>query len=789
MIRNYLLVSLRNIFRHFFVSFMNIIGLSIGLACSMLILLWVSDELGFDRFHIKSGRIYRVEEDQHYSNGIFHVTVTPWPSGPVWKEKIPEIEQSCRIASAGSFLFRRNDKSFYEEKVSAVDSTFFEIFSFALLSGNPKKVLREPGSIVISDAMAEKYFGGEDPIGKTFQVNTNETFQVTGVMKKSPSNSSIEQDFLIPFDYMKNSQWYSESWGNNAIATYILLHESSDPVPVGKKLTQIVREHNPESITDFILFPFIRIHLYGYWGYGHKPGAILNVWIFSSIALLVLIIACINFMNLSTARSASRAKEIGLRKVNGAHRNNLVFQFYGESIVTTMIALAIAFVMVAMLLGPFNLISGKGFNESDLLTPEFISGMLFIMLFTGILAGTYPALVLSGFKPINTLKGAFSMGSKGSNFRRATVIIQFTLSIMLISGTIVIYRQLHLMQSQKLGYDKENLLYLPLRGDLKKAYPMIKEELLHEPAVKFISACSDPPQAIGSNSDNASWEGKPADMNVLISMAGVDFDYVETMGIEMKSGRAFSKAFSDDMHHDSLVSFLINEEMEKVMGLDNAVGAELRFGAKGQIVGVMKDFNFQSLHNKIEPLAISMWGGNSCNFMYIRINPGNAPATMKRLEKVWKRIMPIYPFDYHFVDEDFDKMYRTEERMGTLMNYFTALAILIACIGLFGLATFTVEQKTREVGIRKALGAPSYSIFRLFTREYLQLLLIAAIISVPMAWFLLSRFLQNYSYHTRLNGWIFISSVLITLVVAMAAISNQTFNAIRTNPAETLKHE
>jgi len=789
MISNYLLASWRNIFRHFSVSFMNIIGLSLGLACSMLIFLWVADELSFDHFHAKADRIYRVEEDQPYSNGNYHVVVTPWPSGPVWKEKIPEIELACRITSAGSFLFTRNDRSFYEEKVSAADSSFFEMFSFDLLSGDPKTVLQSPGSIVISTKMATKYFGNEDPMGKTLQVNTKEVFQVTGVMKKMPANSSMDQDFLVPFDYMKKSEWYSEEWGNNSIITYVLLRKNSSPLQVNKKLTQVVREHNPESDTDFVLAPFTRMHLYSYWGYGHKPGAILNVWIFSSIALLVLIIACINFMNLSTARSASRAKEIGLRKVNGAHRKNLIVQFYSESLLTTVISMAIAFLMVVLMLGPFNLISGKEFHIPDLLTPEFITGILFITLFTGILAGTYPALVLSGFRPIKTLKGSFSMGSKGGNFRKITVITQFALSIMLITGTIVIYRQLHHLQGQKLGYDKENLLYLPLRGDLKSAYPMIKEELLRVPVVKSITASTHPPQNIGSNSDGAYWEGKSPDLEILISMSGVDFDYVETMGIEMKSGRTFSKSYSVDTPHDTLASFLINEQMEKLMGMENVVGAQLRFGAVGPVVGIMKDFNFQSLHNKIEPLAISIWGSNYWNYMYIRINPGNLQTTMKQLEKAWNHIMPLYPFEYHFVDDDFDKTYRTEERMGTLMNYFAVLAVLIACIGLFGLATYTVEQKTREVGIRKALGAPSLTIFHLFTREFLQLLLIAAIVSVPVAWFLFSRFLQNYSYHTRLKAWIFIASALITLLVAMAAISYQTIRAIRTNPAETLKYE
>jgi predicted permease len=789
MFRNYLVIAFRNIARHFSVSFMNMAGLSIGLACAMLIFLWVADELGYDRFHRNAELIYRVEEDQHYSNGVYHVQVTPWPSGPVWRDQIPEIRNACRITSAGSFLFTWNDRSFYEEKVSAVDSSFFDIFSFELIAGNPKKALTLPGSVVISDEMASKYFGKENPIGKTFTINTKEVFQVTGVMKKMPSNSSIDQDFLIPFDYMKKSQWYSDQWGNNSITTYVMLRPNVETSKVNAKLTAIARQHNPESTTDFVTAPLTRLHLYSYWGFGHKPGAILNVWIFASIAILVLVIACINFMNLSTARSIARAKEIGLRKVNGAHRNNVLFQFYGESLLMAFLSMIIAFFLVLLLIAPFNTISGKAFHLNDLLSARFVVGMVVITFFTGLLAGTYPALVLSGFRPINTLKGNFSTGTTGITFRKVSVTIQFALSIMLIAGTIVIYRQLHLMQSQKLGYDKENLIYLPLRGDLKNSYPMIKEELLNEPVVKSITAGLDLPQQIGSNSDNAFWEGKSPDADILVSMSGVDFDYVETMGIAMKAGRSFSKAYPGDVSHDTTANFIINETMEKVMGLENAVGAKLKFGSYGTIVGVMKDFNFQTLHNKIEPLAISMWGPQFWNYMYIRINPGNLTETMKQLENAWKRIMPAYPFDYHFVDQDFDNMYRTEERMGTLMNYFAIFAILIAAIGLFGMATFTVEQKTREVGIRKALGAPATTIFHLFTWQFLQLLALATVISVPVAWYLLTHFLKNYSYHTTLNVWIFGISAVITVVVAMAAISYQTLRAIRTNPAETLKHE
>jgi putative ABC transport system permease protein len=788
--KRYLLIALRNIFRHRAISFITIFGLSLGVACSMFIFLWVSDELSFDRFHEKGNRLYRVEEDQEYSQGLFHVTVTPWPSGPVWKEKIPEIENACRMTGPGSLLFRRNDKTFYEEKISAVDSTFFSMFTFRLLAGDPHTVLKDPWSIVISDEMAKKYFGAEDPLGKSLQVNNAEMFQVSGIMKKMPANSSFDADFLIPFDYMKRLDYYSENWGNNSIATYVLLNKKADLATVGKKLTQIVKEHNPETTTKFMLFPFLDMHLYGYWGFGHTPGAILNIWIFSSIALLVLIIACINFMNLSTARSASRAKEIGLRKLNGAYRWNLIVQFFGESIIQTFIGMLLAFVLVALLLGPFNLLSGKTFMEAELVRPVFILSILVITIFAGILAGSYPALVLSSFKPINTLKAGMTGGSKGGLFRKTTVVVQFTISIILILFTFVTYRQLKYMQAKSLGFDKQNLLYVFMRGSIKDSYPVIKEEFSRETSIISVSASSNPPNSIGSNGDNIWWEGKSPSLHALVSMCSVDFDWTETMGIQMKSGRTFSKSFSMDIPHDTIGTFLINEQLEKIMGTDNAVGMQLKFGdTRGQVVGVMKDFHFSTLHSKIEPLAVWMWPARYWNFIYFRIKPGNLHETMAELESKWKQLMPLYPFDYHFLDQDVDKSYKAEERSGSLLKYFSILAILIACIGLFGLATYTIEQRTRELGLRKVLGATGSSLVFLIAGEFMQLLIIASIISIPLSWLFLKRYLGNYAYHTNLNIWIFVIAVLLAILVAALAISYQLLTAIRSNPAESLKYE
>ncbi len=790
MIKGYFQIVLRNNLRHKLVSFINIFGLSTGLAGCMFIFLWVSDELNFDHFNKLGDRLYRVEEDQPYSKGILHVNVTPWPSGPVWKEKIPEIENSCRMINAGSLLFRRNAKTFYEDKVLAVDSSFFRMFSVPLLAGNHQTVLRDPQTIVISDEMAHKYFGSEDPLGKSVEINNSEVFQVTGIMKKIPVNSSIEADFLIPFSYMKKSRWYSDNWSNNSIETYVLISKGTEPDQVNKKINNVVKEHNPEATTKFMLFPFLKIHLHGYWGFGRLPGSIVNIWILSSIALLVLIIACINFMNLSTARSATRAKETGVRKLIGAYRRELVLQFFGESMLHAITGMVLAIAFVAALLRPFDTLTGKTFRVTNLVTPAFITGTLIITIITSVLAGSYPAFILSSFKPINVLKVGMTNGTSGVFFRKITVVAQFIISMVLILFTIVSYRQLKFMQNKSLGYDKENLIYLQMKGNMIDNYPVIKQEFSGNPNIISVTACTNPPQNIGSNADNIWWEGKSPEEHSLVSMCGVDFDYAETMGIKMKSGRAFSKAYSMDIPHDTIGTFMINEQLEKLMGTNDAVGKQLKFGTtRGLIVGVMKDYNYQSLQTKIEPLAIWIWPNQYLNYIYFRIKPGNLAEIMVDIKKTWERIMPLNPFDYKFLDQEIDKMYRVEERTGILLKCFSVLAILIACIGLFGLATFTIEQRTRELGLRKVLGATGSSIVHLVSNEFMKLLLIASIISVPLSIFILQKYLSNYGYHIQLTIGIFILALFIAIMVGGMAISYQLFTAIRTNPAKSLKYE
>jgi predicted permease len=790
MVRNYILVAIRNILRQKAFSFINIFGLAIGLACTLLIFLWIQDELSFDKFHANSSTLYRVEQDQYYSGESYHVNVTPNPSGPVWKDEIPEIEDATRYTRPGGLLFKYEDKSFFENDIRAVDPSFLTMFTFPLKQGNIENVLEDPYSIVISEEVGQKYFGQEDPIGKSFRVNNQYDFKVTGVLEDLPHNSMLQFEMLIPFEFMKTRDGYSESWGSNSIFTYVQLFKNSPVDSVGAKLTQVVRSHNPESITDFMIAPFTKVRLHGYFGYGHSPGAIQFVYIFSAIALFVLVIACINFMNLSTARSASRAKEIGIRKVIGGKRKSIINQFLLESFILTIIALLAAIILVFLFIEVFNTISGKAISVNVLFKQEFILGTIFVAVVTGFLAGSYPAIFLSSFKPITVLKGKLASGAKRSFLRKGLVIIQFTLSIFLIAGTLIVYNQLNFMRNKKLGYNKDHLLYIPMRGGIKDSYKSIKNEFLKDSRILSVTTTSHVPTNIGSNSGGADWDGKDPEMTTLISISGVDFDYIKTLQIEMKEGRAFSEEFIADAGTDSTGNFLINEEVVKIMDVDSPVGMNFSFmGISGEIIGVMKNFHYQSVRNKIEPLAVFIAPKIYLDYILVRVQPDQVIQAMDYLEGTWGEVLPGHPFDYRFIDENLDNMYRTEARMGTLIKYFAIVAIFIACLGLFGLTSYTAEQRTKEIGIRKTMGATVPKVVFLLSTEFLVLVILSMIIAIPASWYFMDQWLQDYAYRTQLSWWIFAIAAVIVMIIAILTVSYQAIKTGLTNPAEALRYE
>ena len=798
MIKNYFLIAFRNLVRQKSYSFINIFGLAIGITAALLIFMWVYDEISFDRFHENLDRIYRVEQDQFYGGESYHVNVTPYPSGEGWAQDIPEIETAVRFAYYGNLLMSYELKAFYESGIVAVDSTIFSVFIFPLSAGDPETALTQPFSMVLTEELAQKYFGNEDPLGKPVRLDNKYDFTITGVLKKIPENSSFSPDILVPFDFTKTVGMYSDHWGTNSILTFVMLAENTDPVPVDEKLTNVVESHfdfdegeEEKYLTKFMLAPLKKMHLHAYFGYGHPPGQIQNVIIFITIGIFILLIAGINYMNLSTARSARRSREIGLRQVFGAKRKNVIFQFIGESMITTILAAVLSLVFVGLLHNKFNQLSGKEIEFSFLFTKEFILGLIGVILFAGSLAGAYPAIFLSRFLPVKVLKGALGEFSHKAWLRKVLVIVQFTLSIFLITGTLLVYKQLKHMQAKKLGYDKDHVFYIRMSDEINSSYSTICEVFKRNHEVVNISASGHLPSNIGSNSSGADWDGKDPEMRTLIGMSAIDFDYIETLKIPIIKGRSISREFPSDLANDSTGSWLVNEEVVKIMGVENPVGMRFSFSgvSQGRIVGVMKNFHFKSMRNKIEPLAIIAASTAYLRYILVRIGPGDIKHTLNQLEESWKEVLPNYPFDYHFLDEDYDQMYRSEERMGGLLKYFAFISVFIALLGLFGLAAFMAESRTHEIGIRKVLGSSAAGIVCLLTGEFTKLVVIAIIIGVPVSWYFLDNWLQDYAYHTQMSWWIFGLAAAFSILVAILAVSFQAAKAANKNPANTLRYE
>lgn len=785
MLKNYLKVILRNIRKHKGYSLINITGLAIGIACCLLISIWVLDELSYDRFHENAPLLYRVEEDQHYSGRLFHVSVTPYPLAPALIEEIPEIVDATRVVWSGGLLFRYGEKAFFEYGIRAVDPSFFQMFTFPFVKGDKDKALDSPYSLVIDEDIAKKYFGDEDPLGKVITVNNTHEFTVSGVMENVPHNSTLQFEVAVPYAYLEKIGRTNQQFGSNSIGTYVQLSPNSTMEQVNEKIFGFIKTKEPDSVTDLVLMPFTRIHLHSYWGYEKDPGAIQYVYMFSIIALFVLLIACINFMNLSTARSANRAKEVGMRKVVGALKSHLIRQFYGESVVFAFIALVLAAGIVTVILPAFSKFADKELSWCIGGIGTIFIGLAAITLFTGLVAGSYPALFLSAFQPVKVIRGTLKSGAASSLFRKVLVVVQFSLSILLIIGTVVVYQQLTYMKSKRLGWDREHMVYIPLREDVRKVYDTLKIELVKDSHVMNVTATGQLPSNIGSNSAGADWDGKDPNFSMLIGFNSVDFDFIETLRIKMKEGRSFSKEYSSDL----TTAFIVNEEVARLMGKESVVGERFDFvGRKGTIVGVMENWHYQPIRNKIEPLALSL-SERPTRVMLIRIPVGDVSESLDAIKAIWKRVIPTYPFEYYFLDENFDEMYRREESIGTVLKYFAALAVLVACLGLFGLASFTSEQRTKEVGIRKILGATVSNITVLLCREFFLLVFVSNVIAWPAAYFLMKNWLQSYAYRTSLSVLIFVAAMAITLMVAFLSVSFQAIRAATASPIDSLRYE
>jgi putative ABC transport system permease protein len=786
MLLNYFKIAFRNLYRQKGYSFINIIGLSVGMAASILILLWVQDELSFDRFHKNTNNLYRVLTEWRLNGEKLYFEITPAPLADLVKAEVPEVSNATRFHEMGRMLLNHNDITIYEQDGAFADPAFLEMFTFPLIAGDNRTALNNPYSIVVSEELAHKYFGDEQAIGKTMRFENTFDMIVTGVFQKVPSNSHIKFQFLVPFIAQKAlGRNLDNNWNDFNYSTYIQAADNADADEIRRKLKLAKEKQLGEDgqDTDFLIQSVNDIHLESsFLDSGGGQGDKQYVYIFSVVAVFILLIACINFMNLATARSAKRAKEVGLRKVIGANRQQLIWQFLGESTLLTFVALVIALLLVHLLLPVYNDLSSKELVLS--LDLKFVLGLIAIALITGLLAGSYPALLLSSFQPAKVLKGIFKAGTGGATFRKTLVVVQFTLSIILIVSTIIIYNQLSYIRTKKLGYNHENIVAVSVKGNARNSYLSLKNELLKQSEVISVTSASQDLNNIASTTSGGEWEGKPADMRLLLNQVSVDHDFINTFGIEMAQGRAFSQGFASDS-----TAFIINEEAAAQMGIENPVGARFSVhGVTGKIVGVAKNFHFKSMHAKIEPMLLFV-SPNWRNRMYIKVNADNIPATIATLEKTWKQFEPNYPFEYQFLDESYDKMYRAEQRAGKLFNYFAGIAIITSCLGLFGLAAYTAEQKSKEISIRKVLGASVVSVTMLFSREFTRLVIVAMVLATPVAWYLMNKWLEDFAYRIEVEWWVFVVAGATAFLIALLTISYQSIKTALSNPVNSLRSE
>jgi putative ABC transport system permease protein len=783
MLKNYLKMTLRNLRKHKGYSFINITGLAVGMASTILILLWVQDELSFDRFHRNANRIYRVTDYEKYSNGEeVTFSMNPPALASALKDEYPEIVEAARIRRLSNAVIQYGDKRFSEDGILFADPSFLKIFSFPLVNGNEENALINPQSVVITEKMALKYFGDEHPVGKIIRVDNRLNFLITGVMKDLPTNSHLEFGFVVSFETIKEFGFPIEGWNSFAHTIYVLLAKRSDYRQVGKKIAGLIKTKQEDAIVTLSLQPLLDIHLRSgnMWGIG-GTGDIRYVYIFTVIAGFILLLACINFMNLTTARASNRAKEVGLRKVVGADRKDLIKQFFGESILFAFLSLLIAVILVVEALPFYNTLSGKDLGL-DIQNNQIIVILLVgITIITGLVSGSYPALFLSAFKPVSVLKGVLKSGSKSSFMRKILVSFQFSLTIVLIIGTIVINRQLHFIKVQRLGFDKDQVLCLKLPGKLNQKIDLVCTELLKNQKVVDISAVSSPPAQIRRSTIISEWEGNQTGEQFLMYMLSADFDFLNTMEIAMAEGRYFSRKFPAD----TSTGIVVNETAVRAMKMENPIGKKL---LDQNIIGVVKDFHFASLHSRIGPLVI-YYNPNEIQNLLIKVKPDDFSQTIKSIEHAWNRVVPGFPFEYSFLDEQIDRLYQAEQRVGKIINTFSILALFIACLGLFGMASFTAEQRTKEVGIRKVHGATVPGIVMLLSREFTRYVLFANIAAWPIAYYAMNKWLQDFAYRIDLTIWPFLLAGLAAFIIALLTVSWQAIRAAMASPVESLRYE
>ncbi|RFS16206.1 ABC transporter permease [Emticicia sp. C21] len=785
MISNYLKIAWRNLWKNKTFSLLNIMGLALGMACSLLIMLWLQDEIQKDKFHKNGKQLYRVMENQFYAGETVTYASTPGILSQHITKDIPEIEMASQMLWEEYPLFTVGDK-FEKEKGRYVNGDFLNMFTFELEKGDARTALKRPDGVVISKKLADKYFPNQDPLGKIIRVDNKDDVMVTGVLKEITEQSSLKFDFLMSFERWQKTNEWSKEWGNNGPRCYVMLNKNASLDKVQAKVKGYIKTKNKDSNVELFLQPYEDVYLYSNYKAGIQDGGRIDyVKMFTIIAIFILVIACINFMNLATARSIKRAKEVGVRKVVGAVRYSLIAQFLGESLIIAFLSLVFAVFIVFLMLPAFNTLTEKHLNL-DFTDPLFLLILLGLTIVTGIVAGSYPALFMSSLRPVVVLKGALKFKPSATFFRKGLVVFQFALSIMLIVGMLVVYRQIEYIQSKNLGFDRENMLYMPLEGDLSTNFISFKQELTNMPGIKSVTCSQADPLEVGSSTQGVNWAGKDTTKIILFSQNPVSYDYLTTMGIKLKDGRDFSTAFSTDTSN-----YIINEEAAKKMGMKDPVGKEMfMWGRKGTIVGLVKSFHINSLHESIPPLILNMQRGkNYWGQVIVRTQAGQTKEAIASMEKAFKKFNPRFPFSYKFTDQEFAAQYKGENVVSKLANYFAFLAIFISCLGLFGLAMFTAEQRTKEIGVRKVLGASVVSITAMLSKDFLKLVLISAIIAFPLAWYLMKNWLQKYAYRIEIQWWFFLVAGILACLIALLTVSYQSIKAALMNPIKSLKTE
>ncbi|GAB3510344.1 ABC transporter permease [Spirosoma knui] len=804
MLRNYLLIALRNLRKHKAFSIINIVGVAVGLACFLLIALYVRDELSYDRYNANADRVYRVTRTFLSSDGApsLRLAQAAPPFGPLIKQDFPEAEQVVRTLETNG-LIRYGENRFDEQDVYFAEANLFKTLSFELVSGNPDKALENPFSIMFSRPMAEKYFGKENPVGKTIRYDNQFDMTVTGVYESLPAQAHFHPQFLVSFSTLNDPRAYGAeglrtNWSNNSFNTYVLLAKGSDPQRIEKAFPAFQDKHVPseggtkaskwsvlnlQNVTD--------IHLHSHTDSEIEPsGDIRYVYLFSAIGLFILLIACINYMNLATARSAGRAKEVGMRKVVGALRTQLIGQFLSESILLVLFAVVIAMMLLLIGLPYLNEFTQKQLSFQQLLDPIFLVILVVITLLTGLVAGSYPAFFLTSFRPIGVLKGQVASAMRNGNLRQVLVVTQFAIAIALIIATAVVYNQMSYIQNYRLGYQKDQIVLLSDVGDSTTNYETLKQELKSTGVIREVGRSSRVPSGRLLDSWDASAMKGDSMAPVSVNLRGlqIDEDFIPTYQISMAAGRNFSRSFSTDT---SMI--ILNETAVKLLGWtpQQAIGKRFRYGRRdGQIIGVTKDYHFESLHQNMSAIAMVM-APERLNWLSMHIGGGGqrVEAGLKHIESIWKKYFPERPFDYQFLDERFDRLYARERTQQTLFSIFAGVAILISCLGLFGLSMFMAEQRTKEIGIRKVLGASEISLVTLFSKDFMRLVVIALVIASPVAWYAMHNWLNGFAYRTDIHWWVFLLAGGLTVFIALLTVSFQSVKAALANPIKSLRTE